>query len=94
MPMYRTAHISGYVGGSTIDRVPLEDAVINQALRFKATAAATRKRTEHDGALIAYGKSLGLVGVSQRMLDLYQPYAKRRRAPPKPNTRYRRYVGQ
>jgi predicted TIM-barrel enzyme/DNA-binding NtrC family response regulator len=72
LPIYRSAHIGGYVGGSTIDRLPLEDAVVNQTLRFKTAAAATRKRNAQARALIAFGRSLGLVGSSRRMLELYQ----------------------
>ena len=71
MPIYRAAPISGYIGGSTIDRLPLEEAVVNQILRFKATASAALKRTAQDRALLSFGRSLGLVGSSQRMLTLY-----------------------
>lgn len=72
LPIYQAARISGYVGGSTIDRLPLEDAVINQTLRFKGAAAANRRSTEQDRSLLALGKSLGLVGRSTRMLTFLQ----------------------
>ena len=72
LPIYRAAHISGYVGGSTIDRLPIEEAVTNQTLRFKGTPAATRRDRRQDRVLTTFGRSLGLVGRSQRMLDLYQ----------------------
>jgi predicted TIM-barrel enzyme/DNA-binding NtrC family response regulator len=81
MPIYRVAHISGYVGGSTIDRLPLEDAIVNQTRRFKTTAAATRKHTTQDRELLAFGRSLGLVGASQRMLELYRQIRLAARSP-------------
>ena len=83
MPICRTAHVSGYIGGSTIDRLPLEDAVMNQTLSFKAAAAMTRKQNEHNRTLVAFGRSLGLVGSSQRMLDLYRSIRQAVRIPPR-----------
>ncbi|MBL8269200.1 phosphoenolpyruvate hydrolase family protein [Steroidobacter sp.] len=72
LPIYRAAHIRGYVGGSSIDRLPLEDAVINQTLRFKGAAAANRRSAEHDRELLELGKSLGVVGRSSRMIAFLQ----------------------
>lgn len=82
-PIYRSAHISGYIGGSTIDRLPLEDAVVNQTLRFKTTVSATRKLTENNRALVTFGRSLGLHGASQRMLELYRKLRQAGRSPAK-----------
>ena len=72
MPIYRSAPFDGYIGGSTLDRLPLEDAVMNQTLRFKATAVASRKYSEQNREVLALGRSLGFVGASRRLLALYE----------------------
>lgn len=81
MPIFRNARIAGYIGGSTLDRLPLEDAVMNQTLRFKSAAAMKRKQNARQQTLIAFGRRLGLLGTSQRMLELYRSLRETARAP-------------
>lgn len=71
MPIYRAAAIDGYIGGSPIDRFPIERAVLNQTVRFKRTAVATRRHTEKERALIAFGRAQGFLGSSQRSVKFY-----------------------
>lgn len=72
LSVYSRAQISGYVGGSTIDRLPLEDAVVNQTLRFKSAAAAKRRSVEQDRSLVEIGRSMGFAGRSPRMTAFLQ----------------------
>jgi predicted TIM-barrel enzyme/DNA-binding NtrC family response regulator len=70
-PICRTARIEGYIGGSTLDRMPLEDAVVNQTVRFKAAAAAARAHSEQERGLLAFGRSHGFAGGSRKALVFY-----------------------
>ena len=69
--IYKYAKVDGYIGGSTIDRIPFENSVIEQTLRFKGSAEAAKVRTEDEHQLIRFGRKLGLVGSSQVMLRVY-----------------------
>lgn len=63
------APIDGYVGGSTIERMPLEDSVADQIDRFRQ---ASRRRAALDGEsnrLVAWARRFGFVGRSKAQLD-------------------------
>ena len=63
------APIDGYIGGSTIERMPLEDSVADQIDRFRQ---ASRRRAALDGdsnSLVAWSRRFGFVGQSKAQLD-------------------------
>lgn len=68
----RVARIHGYVGGSTIDRLPLAESVKEQTRRFKSAAVLARVQTSEEYDLIGFGRRLGLVGSSEAMIRVYQ----------------------
>jgi predicted TIM-barrel enzyme len=57
----------GYVGGSTLDRLPIEDAVYDRALAFKSAARARRPGRRLDARLREMAGALGLVGPSEAL---------------------------
>lgn len=57
----------GYVGGSTLDRLPIEDAVYDRALAFKSAARARRPERPRDARLRRLEEAAGLVGPSQAL---------------------------
>ncbi len=68
----RVAHIHGYVGGSTIDRLPLAESVASQTLRFKSAAVLARVLSNEESALISFGHRIGLAGRSEAMIRVYE----------------------
>ena len=68
----RVARIHGYVGGSTIDRLPLAESVAGQTLRFKSAAVLARVLSNEEGNLIAFGRRIGLAGASEAMIRVYE----------------------
>lgn len=61
------AGTQGYVGGSTLDRLPIEDAVYDRALAFKSAARARRPERRADPRLRAAASAEGLVGPSEAL---------------------------
>ena len=68
----RVARIHGYVGGSTIDRLPLAESVAGQTLRFKSAAVLARVLGNEESDLIAFGHRIGLAGASEAMIRVYE----------------------
>ena len=68
----RVARIHGYVGGSTIDRLPLAELVAGQTLRFKSAAVLARVLSNEESDLIAFGQQIGLSGTSEAMIRVYE----------------------
>ena len=68
----RVARIHGYVGGSTIDRLPLAESVASQVLRFKSAAVLARVLNHEESDLIAFGHRIGLAGSSEAMIRVYE----------------------
>lgn len=68
----RVARIHGYVGGSTIDRLPLAESVAGQTLRFKSAAVLARVLSNEEDDLVAFGHRIGLAGASQAMVRIYE----------------------
>ncbi len=72
----RKSGADGYVGGSTLDRLPLETAVMQSASAFK-TAAIMRPNAETDGRdLFRVGRIAGLVGQSDQFRAAMHAVAK------------------
>ncbi len=61
------AGTQGYVGGSTLDRLPIEDAVYDRALAFKSAARARRPAPQAAQAPRRTASGLGLVGPSEAL---------------------------
>ena len=57
----------GYVGGSTFDRLPIEDAVYDRALAFKSAARAQRDEARLSPDLVRAAGAHGLVGGSEAL---------------------------
>ncbi len=66
--IYQQAEIDGYVGGSTIDRMPLEVAVKNRTSHFKSTALVAHKMASEHESLVHRARALGFVGTSPAIL--------------------------
>jgi predicted TIM-barrel enzyme len=64
------AGTQGYVGGSTLDRLPIEDAVYDRALAFKSAARARRPGRLQDARLRGVAEAAGLVGTSEALEDV------------------------
>lgn len=63
------ADIDGYVGGSTIERIPLENSVANQIDGFRQAASRGPTRDAGQRRMINWARRFGLVGRSQVQLD-------------------------
>jgi predicted TIM-barrel enzyme len=57
----------GYIGGSTIDRIPIETSVVDQTMMFKNAVAALEQRQTERLDNMQMLKRAGLYGTSQRM---------------------------
>lgn len=66
------AGTQGYVGGSTFDRLPIEDAVYDRALAFKSAARARRVERRLDNRLLNQAAKRGLVGPSGAIEDVLE----------------------
>ncbi|MEM1401168.1 MAG: phosphoenolpyruvate hydrolase family protein, partial [Pseudomonadota bacterium] len=58
------AAVDGYVGGSTIERLPLESSVANHIAAYQSAARRHQDQQQLDNSLIRWGKSHGFVGRS------------------------------
>ncbi len=68
----RVAPVQGYIGGSTIDRVPLAESVASQIVRFKSAARLARVLNNEERGLIAFGQGIGLAGRSEAMIEVFE----------------------
>ena len=66
------AGIAGYVGGSTLDRLPIEDAVYDRAMGFKAAGVGRRHDRSVAKGLRAEAEALGLWGSSPALAAALQ----------------------
>lgn len=62
------APIDGYVGGSTIERIPLENSVADQIHRFRDASRQGAALDEASARLVAWSRQYGLVGRSRAQL--------------------------
>lgn len=67
----RVSNLHGYIGGSTIDRLPLAQSVVSQTQRFKSAAAMARRLSKQEKHLVQLGEQYGFTGSSQAMLRTY-----------------------
>lgn len=68
--IYQQAKIDGYVGGSTIDRVPLEMSVKNRTSHFKSAALVAHKMASEHEMLVHRAQAIGFVGTSPTILKV------------------------
>ncbi len=64
------AGADGYIGGSTLDRLPLEMSVMQTTSAFKAAGALREERDASTREAARTGGLAGLIGRSQPMLDM------------------------
>lgn len=68
--IYQQAEIDGYVGGSTIDRLPLEVSVKNRTSHFKSAALMAHKMASEHETLVQRARAIGFVGTSPAILNV------------------------
>ncbi len=66
------SRIDGYIGGSTIDRLPVETAVTNQTLLFKDAARSLARLQSGGARLLNRARSAGLAGHSKNLMTLME----------------------
>lgn len=66
----QASNADGYIASSTLDRIPLETAVVDTAAAFKAVAGLTRKVEALKTAMLGDGRRFGLYGRSAAMTQL------------------------
>ncbi|PVB62415.1 phosphoenolpyruvate hydrolase family protein [Labrenzia sp. 011] len=64
--------VDGYIGGSTIDRLPVETAVTNQTLLFKDAARSLARLRSGGARLLARARKVGLAGHSKSLMTLME----------------------
>ena len=64
------AQADGYIGGSTIDRIPLETAVAGITSAYKSVAALEQHIQDLKSAWLGDGHAFGLIGRSPAMLEV------------------------
>jgi predicted TIM-barrel enzyme/DNA-binding NtrC family response regulator len=68
--IYQEAEIDGYVGGSTIDRLPLEISVKNRTSHFKSAALMAHKMASEHEKLVRRARAIGFMGTSPTILKV------------------------
>lgn len=63
------APIDGYVGGSTIERIPLENSVADQILRFRQASKRVASLDAASAGLVSWSGQFGFVGRSPAQLE-------------------------
>lgn len=62
------ASVDGYVGGSTLDRLPYEQSVANRIASYRQAGLQQGRLTQRQQELLTWGARHGLVGRSKTML--------------------------
>lgn len=70
--LLRDTAIHGYVGGSTLERLPIEDSVAARTLAFKSTAQQVARRNRQSVELNEWARQHGLVGASSAAYQLFE----------------------
>ena len=65
----RVASIDGYVGGSTLDRLPYEESVMNRIAGYRHATSGSAELGEGQNELLGWGRRQGFVGRSQALLQ-------------------------
>jgi DNA-binding NtrC family response regulator/predicted TIM-barrel enzyme len=68
----RLSRADGYIGGSTIDRLPLEAAVSNATSAFRSVAVLSRKLERLQDQVLGDGRRFGLIGRSPALRQVVQ----------------------
>ncbi|MGR3491555.1 MAG: phosphoenolpyruvate hydrolase family protein [Shimia sp.] len=63
------ADLDGYIGGSTIERLPIERSVSDRIASFKLASKRRHRLRTSDQSLVAFGKRAGFQGQSKALLD-------------------------
>ncbi len=61
--------MQGYIGGSTIDRLPIEDAVVDATLAFKSAGLARQRERGERANLLGHAAAVGLHGGSSVLVE-------------------------
>jgi predicted TIM-barrel enzyme len=70
MTVLEASRADGYIGGSTIDRLPMETGTANQVLSFKNTVLALSRQAHQKSNRLKTLEQVGLYGTSRAMVDL------------------------
>lgn len=62
------AGMQGYIGGSTIDRLPIEDSVVDATLAFKSAGVARQRERGEHATLLGQAAAVGLHGGSEALV--------------------------
>lgn len=62
--------LQGYIGGSTLDRLPLEDSIADRTSAFKAVRALHRQALRDNDRRLAFGRRVGFAGDSPALSAL------------------------
>ena len=62
------AGMQGYIGGSTIDRLPIEDSVVDATLAFKSAGVARQRERGERATLLSQAAAVGLHGGSEALV--------------------------
>lgn len=65
----QVAPLDGYVGGSTIERLPLEASIAEQIASYKFALQHNQARDEQAEELVTWGKEFGFVGTATAQLS-------------------------
>jgi two-component system response regulator AtoC len=75
----RASGADGYIGGSTLDRMPLEAAVVEATSAYRSVAALSRRVEALQDAMLGDGRRFGLIGRSPcirhvvRLIERFAP---------------------
>jgi len=72
------AAIDGYVGGSTLDRVPFEETVANKIAGYRQAGTAKWLNTKSDAADLEWARKFGFKGVASSLAKFTQKLRKLR----------------
>ncbi|MEE9375304.1 MAG: phosphoenolpyruvate hydrolase family protein [Rhizobiaceae bacterium] len=66
--VYKNAPIDGYVGGSTLDRIPIEQAIEDRTIRFKSSPIKVRQISREEKNLAGFGEAVKILGSTPAIL--------------------------
>jgi two-component system response regulator AtoC len=75
----RASAADGYIGGSTLDRMPLEAAIVEATSAYRSVAALSRRVEALQDAMLGDGRRFGLIGRSPgirhvvRLIERFAP---------------------
>lgn len=70
------AMLDGYVGGSTLDRLPFASSIADRIAGYKHAAEIRHSAEKKDDALLAWSREFGFVGRSARLIQFLQAFKK------------------